>query len=668
MLPISLLPIAGLFLGIGTSLTNPEMITSLHLTSFIYEGSFLHAFLVILSKVGDVVFKNLPLLFAASLALGLSKKNKGVAVVSSVIAFFVMHQTISSMLELHGMLQTTTLKGTITNVCGIPSLEMGVFGGMLVGLGVSYLCNRYYDITLPAFLSFFEGERFLPIVSTVCYVGVGLVMFYIWPCIQMGIFSIGNSISNIGYAGTFLYGTIERLLIPFGLHHVFYVPFWQTGVGGQMLVNGEIIYGGQNIFFAQLADPSVAHFSNQATKFFTGKFVIMMFGLPGAAWAMYRCSNAKNKSKNKNFLITSVLTSFFTGITEPIEFSFLFAYPLLFVIEALLAGSAHMITQMLDITVGLTFSGGFLDFITFGILQGQAKTNWLYMIPLGLVYFLLFYFLFAFFIRKYHLQIPAIEEEEVATEKPWDTLDLQSKQIVNGLGGRHNFSELDCCVTRLRANIQDKNRVNKALLKQAGAAAIVFQGNMIQVIFGPKVSYIKSKVEDYLRNVPESYDEMKEKTSLEDMECMNVVEGNVMPLESSNDPIFSNRLLGDGIVVEPYSNRIVAPCDGKVTMIYPTLHALGLTLNNGCELLIHIGTNTVQLNGKGFEIFVEMNQEVKKSDILWKIDLEYIKTFATDPNIVILFTSMPDSCMVQKHFGWKTCEESIMTLTKEKGE
>lgn len=671
MLPISLLPIAGLFLGIGTSFTNPAIISSMHLDSILYEGTFLYALLLVLAKVGDIIFSNLPLIFAASLALGMSKKNKGVAVVSAVISFFVMHETINSMLILNNMIEENNMiNGIIVNVCGIYSLEMGVFGGVLVGLGVAYICNRFYDVSLPNFLSFFEGERLIPILSTCSYVVVGLIMFYIWPFFQNGIFTIGKSIADLGYAGTFFYGMIERLLIPFGLHHVFYVPFWQTGVGGSMLVNGEMIYGGQNIFFAQLADPTVVHFSSNATKFFTGKFIIMMFGLPGAALAMYRYSNKNNKAKNKNFLITSTLTSFFTGITEPLEFSFLFAYPLLFIAEAILAGSAHMVAHMLNIAVGLTFSGGLFDFVTFGILQGNAKTNWLRMLPVGFVYFIIFYFLFAFCIRKYKLNIPAIEEDvQVNQNNPLDSIDEQSKLIVNGLGGRHNFSELDCCVTRLRAHIENKELVNKSILKQAGAAAIVFQGNMIQVIFGPKVSYIKNKLEEYLETVPETYDEIISDCNMkEDIVLSNIVDGTVLTLETSIDPIFSNQLLGDGIMIQPDSGRIVSPCDGYVSMIYPTLHALGLKLDNGCELLIHIGTNTVNLNGKGFEIFVEMNQKVNAGDILWHVDLEYIKKFAEDANIMIVLTSMPNECVLQKKYGWIASGEPIMTIAMKKGD
>lgn len=526
MLPIAVLPIAGLFLGIGSSLTNETTISSLHLEGVLGNGTFLHDFLIILTKVGSGLFNNLPLIFAAAVALGMAKKAKEVAVLSSIIAFFVMHTTISGMLSLNGsildnqIINPDVLDGTITAVCGIMSLEMGVFGGIIVGLGVSYIHNRFYQIELPRALSFFEGERFIPIISTITFLFVGIVMFYVWPFFQNGIYELGKLISTSGYFGTFVYGVIKRLLVPFGLHHVFYLPFWQTAIGGSMVVNGAVIYGGQNIFFAQLADPNIVHFSSEATKYFTGEFIFMIFGLPGAALAMYQTAKPENKKAIGSLLFSAALTSILTGITEPIEFTFLFAAPLLFGVQVILAGSAYMVAHIFNIAVGLTFSGGLFDFIVFGVLQGNSKTSWVLLIPIGIIYFMLYYFSFKYLIKKFDLKTPGREIDNMKLsifKNPKAShrkllnkgieIDKQSQLIVRGLGGRDNFTDLDCCITRLRATVSDNQLVNEGLLKQSGAAAVVMQGNGVQIIYGPKASSIKSKLDEYLINIPDELDD-----------------------------------------------------------------------------------------------------------------------------------------------------------------
>lgn len=675
MLPIAVLPIAGLFLGIGSCLTNETTITSLHLEAVLGKETFLHSFLTILMKVGSVFFNNLPLIFAAAVALGMAKKAKEVAVLSSIIAFLVMHTTINAMLTLNGtildnkIIAANILDGTITSVCGMQSLEMGVFGGIIVGLGVSYIHNRFYQIELPRVLSFFEGERFIPIISTVTFLFVGIIMFYLWPFIQNGIFELGKLISTSGYFGTFMYGLIERLLVPFGLHHVFYLPFWQTAIGGTMFVNGAVVSGAQNIFFAQLADPSVVHFSSEATKYFTGKFILMIFGLPGAVLAMYNCASVEDKKIVGSILLPAALTSILTGITEPIEFSFLFAAPVLFGIEVVLAGSGYMIAYILNITIGLTFSGGIIDLLVFGVLQGNDKTSWLLIIPIGIIYFCLFYYIFKFVIRKRNLKIPEIGKNgKIVEHKRFDltNIDQQAQYIVNGLGGRDNFMDLDCCITRLRATVKDPHVVNEGLLKQSGAAAVVMQGTSVQIIYGPKASSIKTKLEEYLLNVPIKFDEYRPEKEYNQtsIEIGNIVDGEVVPIEDAVDQIFSHKLLGDGVMIVPLHGLIVAPCDGEITMIYPTKHAIGMKLNNGCEILLHFGTNTVNLNGNGFEILVKLHQKVKKGDLLWNADLEYIIENATDEKIMLIFTHIPEGLKIEKEYGMIKSEATIIKVCK----
>ena len=675
MLPIAILPIAGLLQGIAMALTNQSMIEAYQLESVLGEGTLIYSFMLILKNVASAIFDDLPLIFAAGVSLGMAKKEKGVAVLSAVIAFFVMHTTINSMLMIDGQLlsdgtvSSDVIQGTITSMCGIQTLEMGAFGGILVGLGVSFLHNRYYKIEFPDVFSFFGGTRFVPIISTLVFIIVGIIMFYIWPIIQNSIYSLGHFITGTGYIGTFIFGIIKRCLVPFGLHHLFYLPFWQTAVGGTMVVDGTIVQGAQNIFFAQMTDPNLVHYSVEATRYFTGEFIFMIFGLPGAALAMYQCADSKNKKACRGLLLSAALTSMFTGITEPIEFSFIFVAPILFGVQVLLAGSAYMVV---NITVGLTFSGGLIDFIMFGVLQGQSKTNWMMIIPVGIVYFLLYYIIFKYLIIKYNLktlgrdgyqEITVFKNSEKSKDEN-NTVDLQSVYVIKGLGGRSNFKELDCCVTRLRATILDMNKIDEGLLKQSGAAGVVCSGEVIQVIYGPRASIIKAKLEEYLEN---NRDDDIESSIVDNniYELNSIVNGVVKELSDSKDEMVAKKLLGDGLIILPEDNIIRSPCKGKITMIFPTKHAIGITLENNLELLIHFGINTVALNGKGFELFVENNQDVMPGDILWKVDLDYIKANAVSEEIMIIVINASKDTEFVKLYGYKEQGELIGFIKKE---
>ncbi len=437
MLPIAILPVAGLLLGIGSSFTNATTIATYGLEAFLGDGTLLHSLLTIMSKAGSVIFDNLPIIFAVGVAIGMAKAEKEVAALSAMIAFLVMNISINAVLQntgkvlADGSVAEGVLEGTITSVLGIQTLQMGVFGGIIVGLGVAALHNRYHKIVLPNALSFFGGSRFVPIISTITYVFVGILMYFVWPVVQNAIFALGGLVTGTGYVGTLIFGIVKRALIPFGLHHVFYLPFWQTAVGGTMMVDGSLIQGGQNIFFAQLASSNVAHFSADATRYFSGEFIFMIFGLPGAALAMYRCAKPEKKKAAGGLLLSAALTCMLTGITEPIEFSFLFVAPMLFGVQVILAGAAYMIAHMLNIAVGLTFSGGLLDLLIFGILQGNAKTSWMWIIPVGVVYFFLYYFIFSFLIKKFNLKTPGREEEDEET-RLYTKADVNAKRTGNG--------------------------------------------------------------------------------------------------------------------------------------------------------------------------------------------------------------------------------------------
>ena len=683
MLPIAILPVAGLLLGIGSSFTNATTIETYHLTRILGEGTVLNALLMIMNKVGSAVFDNLPLIFAVGVAIGMAKKEKEVSALSAVIAYFVMNTAINAMLTItgqildNGEIAESVLEGTITSVCGIQSLQMGVFGGIIVGLGVAALHNKFYRIQLPNALSFFGGTRFVPIISTIVYMFVGILLYFVWPVVQNGIYALGGLVTGSGYVGTLIFGLIKRALIPFGLHHVFYMPFWQTAVGGTMEVAGQMVQGGQNIFFAQLADSAnIAHFSADATRYFSGEFIFMIFGLPGAALAMYQCARPEKKKAAGGLLLSAALACMATGITEPLEFSFLFVAPALFAVQVVLAGSAYMIAHMLNVAVGLTFSGGLLDFFLFGILQGNAKTSWMRVIPVGIIYFFLYYFIFKFMIRKFDFKTPGREDDDTETklytkadvnarreaaqtEETAASDDAVSEAITRGLGGKKNISDVDCCATRLRCTVKDASRVNDGILKATGASGVVHKGQGVQVIYGPNVTVIKSNLEDYLETAPDTYAETEDTEDIQDTavqtqeaEEQKVVErivisspitGVAADLSTAPDEAFAQKMMGDGAVVTPEDPFVRAPEDGEVAFVFDTKHAIGFITDSGVSLLIHVGIDTVKLNGGGFEALVESGQTVKKGDPMLKLDLEYLKANAPSVTSPVLCTELEDN-------------------------
>ncbi len=644
MLPIAILPVAGLFLGIGGSFTNETMLKAYGLMGIMGPGTFVYAILQVLNAAGSIVFDNLPIIFAMGVAIGMAKQEKEVAALSAAISFFVMHATIGALIADFG---APELSGATASVVGINSLQMGVFGGILVGLGVAALHNRYYKIQLPQVLSFFSGTRFIPIISSAVYLLVGIVMYYVWPVIQTGINALGSFVLASGYAGTWLYGFIERALIPFGLHHVFYIPFWQTAVGGAAMVGGKLIEGAQNIFFAELGTPGITRFSVEATRFMAGKFPLMIFGLPGAAFALYRCAKPENRKTAGGLLLSAALTSMLTGITEPLEFTFLFVAPAMYVVHCIFAGAAYMIMHILNVGVGLTFSGGLIDFMLFGVMQGNAKTNWI-MIPIvGVVYFIAYYLVFSFMIKKFDYKTPGRDDSEVKlyTRKDVNAKkngqenggdDMLSYQIMMGLGGKANISDVDCCITRLRCTVHDASKVNTQMLKETGASGVISKGQGVQIVYGPRVSVIKSDLEAYLNSsrsdnakppdVPESAGNVKENIAPKAQGGIiaSPLSGNIMKLEEIGDGVFSEKMVGEGFAIEPSGNEIFAPENCKVVTVFPTKHAVGLQLENGIELLIHLGIDTVELNGGPFDIVVKEGDKLKKGALIGTFDSKKI--------------------------------------------
>ena len=688
MLPVAILPIAGILLGIGASFTNPTTIATYGLGGVLGTGTPLHALLSIMSSAGSTIFGNLPIIFAVGVAIGMAKAEKEVAALSAMIAFFVMHTSCNAMLKIGGQILADgtiapgVLEGTIAPSCGIMSFQMGVFGGIIVGIGVALLHNRYHKIILPNALSFFGGSRFIPIISTIVFLFVGIAMYFVWPLAQQGIFALGGLVTGTGYIGTLIFGIIKRALIPFGLHHVFYLPFWQTGVGGSMMIDGQLIQGGQNIFFAQLASPDVAHFSADATRYFSGEFIFMIFGLPGAALAMYHCARPEKKKVAGGLLLSAALTCMLTGITEPIEFSFLFVAPALFAVQVVLAGAAYMIAHMLNIAVGLTFSGGLLDFFIFGILQGEAKTSWMYVIPVGIVYFFLYYFIFRWMILHFGFKTPGREDDDEETKLYTKAdykaregaggaagsetgFDAKSAAIAKGLGSKRNITSVDCCATRLRCSVADASLVDEKLLKATGAVGVIVKGTGVQVIYGPQVAVIKSNLEAYLETAPEVEPEdapaavAEEKpaeaaaqepatpSAGEKHTLCSPVTGTVHPITEAPDDAFASKMMGDGFFVYPTVGEVLAPADGEVVFVFDTKHAIGMKSADGTEYLLHIGVDTVALGGKGFEVFVEAGQQVKKGDRLMKFDIDYIRANATSDACLVIFTGLPEGTSVE---------------------
>lgn len=580
-LPVSVLPIAGILLGLGSSFTNADTIAAYHLQGIMGEGTILNALLTIMSQVGNTIFGNLPLIFALAVALGMAKNEKAVAVLSAGISFFVMNSTINAMLKLSGKILAdgtyakSVLNGQITSVCGIDSLQMGVFAGVIVGLVTAALHNRFYKQQLPAALAFFSGVRFVPIISVIAHIGVGIICFFVWPTIQSGIFALGNLVMHSGYFGTAIFGFLERALIPFGLHHVFYLPFWQTSLGGTMEVAGKMVEGAQNIFFAQLADPNTKHFAVEACRFMTGKYSFMMAGLPGAAYAMYRCAKPEKRKIVGGLLFSAALTSFLTGITEPIEFTFLFIAPGLFILHCGLAGLSFALMHILKICIGTTFSCGLIDFMLYGVLQGQTKSNWMMILPVFAVYAVLYYFVFKFVIEKFDLPTPGRDDDEEEVTPIVSSKEEEKKEIRHG--------------------------------KLVAAAT-----------------------------------------------------GKALAMTQAKDEAFATCAMGDGVVIEPEKGVVVAPADGKITaLMEPSLHAIGIETKEGLNLLIHIGIDTVKLDGKGFRAFVKSGQEVKAGDKLVEFDIDLIKKEGYSPDIMVVV--LEDSNLPK--VAYKTGEKTVAGKT-----
>ncbi|MBN8236070.1 PTS transporter subunit EIIC [Halobacillus kuroshimensis] len=638
MTPVALLPAAGILLAFGTSFAQDSFVDKVPF----FGTDWVQTLLQVMAEAGGIVFANLPLLFAVGVAIGLAKGD-GVAGLAAIIGYLIMNVVMGVLGNVDADMVSDP---AYAEVLGIPTLQTGVFGGIIVGILAASMYNRYFNIELPQFLGFFAGKRFVPIITAFTSLILGVIMLWVWPFAQAGL----NALSQLMLEGNqtisaFFFGLIERSMIPFGLHHIFYSPFWFE-FGSYTNAAGEIIRGDQTIFFEQLKDG--VDFT--AGTFMVGKFPFMMFGLPAAALAIYHTAKPERKKVVGGIMASAALTSFLTGITEPIEFSFLFVAPILFAIHAVFAGFSFMIMEILGVKIGQTFSGGLIDFILFGVLPN--RTDWWWVIIVGLVFSVIYYFGFRWAILKFNLATPGREDEAEDEEEDGEVGDLPF-EILEAMGGQKNIDHLDACITRLRVSVNDKNDVNKNRLKKLGASGVMEVGNNIQAIFGPVSDTLRGQMQDIIDGkTPRSKEDvaeiMNEKKQAEapvskgELAFVSPLKGNIMPITEVPDQVFSGKMMGDGFAIEPVDGKVVSPINGKVLNVFPTKHAIGLEADNGMEILLHIGIDTVGLKGEGFTAKIAEGDEVKQGQALMEVDLDFVKENA--PSIVtpIIFTNLQE--------------------------
>lgn len=671
MLPVALLPAAGLLLGIGNALQQP---TTLHYLPFLHVH-WIQMVSNILENAGSVIFSNLALIFAAGVALGLA--GDGAAALAAIVGYLVLNQVMSSWLGV--TLDMVAKNPSYATVLGIPTLQTGVFGGIIVGLIAAFAYNRYHKIEMPSFLGFFAGKRFVPIVTAAFSLIAGLLLLVIWPPIQHGMNAMSNWMLGSGtYFAVFMFGFVKRLLIPFGLHHIWYAPFWYE-FGSYKTHAGQIVHGDMTIFFAQLKD----NVKLTAGYFMQGEFPVMMFGLPAAALAMYHTAHPEKKKLVAGLLGSAALTSFLTGITEPLEFSFLFVSPLLFFIHAVLDGLSFVLMAFLKVHLGYTFSGGAIDFVLFGILPG--KEQWWIAILLGLVFAVIYYFTFRFLIVKFNYKTPGRETNEETEEINEDANGSISElpyNILEAMGGKQNITHLDACITRLRVSVNNIKDVDKNRLKRLGAAGVLEVGNNIQAIFGPRSETIKGQMKDIIDGkTPRVFEKAPAKGVKQQIEEVNPealqtkqggdvfispLKGEVRVITEVPDQVFAGKMMGDGFAIVPSEGMVVSPVDGKIVNLFHTKHAIGILSDNGREILIHIGIDTVNLKGEGFETLVAENDHVEKGQPILKVDLDYLKEHATSTITPIVFTNLDadEKIVIEKLGKVELKAEGIVKITK----
>lgn len=657
-LPIALLPVAGLLMGIGTLFENQDFLN----TFPILAGDKFQIIANIMSSSGNIIFTNLPLIFAVGVAIGMTSGD-GVASLAAIVGFLIMNVT-SGIIAGVDINQVST-NPMYTTVLGIPTLPTGVFGGIIMGLISAVIYEKFYDIKLPEFLGFFSGRRFVPIVAAIAGVILGAIMAVIWPPIQNLLLEFSRSMLSANETlSAFIFGLIERALIPFGLHHIWYTPFWYQ-FGEYINSAGQLVVGDQSIFFAQLKDG--VEFT--AGTFMTGKYPFMMFGLPAATLAMYHEADKGKRKLVAGILFSGALTSFLTGITEPIEFMFLFVAPVLFAIHCVFAGLSFMIMQILNVKIGLTFSGGLIDFILFGVIPN--RTNWLWVIIVGCIFAIIYYFGFRYIIRKLDLKTPGREEDDnyISTDISKENLPYE---ILDAFGGAKNIRYLDSCITRLRVTVNKLSLVKRDKLKFLGAADLMIIGNNIQAIFGPQSDIIKEQIKDIMDGKEIVVKKKKKVQEIESgKDTGNKIQlplsGKVIRLEEVPDEIFSMKLIGDGFAINPSDNILRAPAKGMIIALAKEKHSITIRTLDGYDILMHIGIDSLKLRGEGFKSFVEEGDIVNPGDRLIEFSLELLKEKAKSPITPIIFKGLDSNSFIyfENNKKAKVGEENIIQIHKE---
>ncbi|BFK80704.1 glucose-specific PTS transporter subunit IIBC [Clostridium baratii] len=646
MLPVALLPAAGLLLAFGNLFMNEALLVN----APFMRAEWIQLVANVMEQSGDIIFSNLPLIFAVGVAIGLSDGD-GVAGLAAIVGFLIMNVAMGTFLGI-----TLDMIGDpmYSVVIGVPTLQTGVFGGIIMGLIAAAMYKKFYTIELPAYLGFFAGKRFVPIVTAALGVVIGIIMTFIWPPIQSGLFAFSRGMIDANPTiASFFFGTIERALIPFGLHHIWYNPFWYQ-FGEYVDKAGHLVMGDQNIFFAQLRDG--VPFT--AGTFMAGKFPFMMFGLPAAAFAIYQEAKPEHKKAVAGIMVSAALTSFLTGITEPLEFSFLFVAPLLFAFHCVMAGLSYTILQLLNVKIGMTFSGGIIDFLLFGVIPN--RTPWYLAIVVGLVYAVIYYVVFRVLIRQFNLRTPGREDDSDNVSKADVKGAALAVAVLNALGGKENINNLDACITRLRVIVNDVSKVDKEELKNLGASGVMEVGNNIQAIFGPKSDILKGQIKDVItgnvvKEELENHDDIREikKDNLEDLpeDILCPLTGEVLKLSMVPDKVFAEKMMGDGFAIDPTGGTVIAPVSGEVTSLFATKHAVGITSDNGLEILIHVGMDTVSLGGEGITAFIKQGDRVKVGDKLLEVDFDLIKDKVPSLITPIVFTNLTDNAKINFNYG-----------------
>lgn len=637
--PIAILPAAGILLALGTIFTSQSFLDMMPIMD---NPTLTHIFNVCL-QCGSIIFGNLPLIFAAGVAIGLTN-NDGVAALSAIVGYLIMNVTIGGILNVTPeMLETSR---AYTSILGIPTLQTGVLGGIFIGVLASAIYNKFYKVELPQALAFFAGKRSVPIITAFAAFFLGIVMCFVWPPIQDGINALSATISNMNSAAAgFMFGFVERLTIPFGMNHVWWPTFWLQA-GEYVNQAGQVVNGDQLIFFAQLAD----NVPLTAGTFMNGLFVLKMFSMPAAAFAMYKCARPENRKKVAGIMLSGAITSFVCGITEPLEFCFIFAAPVLFLIHAVIAGLGFAAMNLLGAHLGLSFSGGFLDYLFFNVLTNRS--NWWIVIPVGIALFAIYYFLFTFAIKKWNLKTPGREEKK---ETDGDDVAISDTElitkVIEALGGSSNIVHVNACYSRLRVDVHEVGKVDKDAFANLQASGVSILGKNIQVIYGMKAVAMKEGVLAMLKGATitgESISSVQGDINIsEDPKALEQLvspyNGTIMPITAVPDEVFKSKAMGDGFAVDLNNGEITSPINGTIISIFPTKHAISLVDTKKNEVLLHLGLDTVNLNGEGFTLHVEAGDSVTAGQKLADVDLKLLKEKQISAISPVIFTNLDSS-------------------------